>query len=103
MRNRLNTLILCVYIGGIFFLSHFFGCASIQHPTGGPRDSVAPKILEENPKNFTTSFKDDEINIEFNEYYKLVNEFKEISVSPAMEKAPIFKVKKKKRICPKNR
>ena len=95
MRNRLNTLILCVYIGGIFFLSHFFGCASIQHPTGGPRDSVAPKILEENPKNFTTSFKDDEINIEFNEYYKLVNEFKEISVSPAMEKAPVFKVKKK--------
>ncbi|MBC7913157.1 MAG: Ig-like domain-containing protein, partial [Pyrinomonadaceae bacterium] len=72
-----------------------YGCASIQHPTGGPRDSVAPQIIRESPKNFTTSFKGDEINIQFDEYYKLTNAFKEISVSPAMEKAPIFKVKKK--------
>lgn len=95
MRNIIKPLIPCAYIGIVFFLSQFFGCASIQHPTGGPRDSVAPKILKESPKNFTTSFKEDRINIEFNEYFKLTNEFKEISVSPAMEKAPVFKVKKK--------
>ncbi|MBC8051572.1 MAG: Ig-like domain-containing protein [Sphingobacteriaceae bacterium] len=76
-------------------ISQIWGCASIQHPTGGPRDSVAPIILNESPKNFTTNFKGDKINIEFDEFFKLTNEFKEISVSPAMEKNPIFKTKKK--------
>jgi hypothetical protein len=73
----------------------FFGCASIQHPTGGPRDSIPPKIINERPKNFTTRFKEKEINIQFDEYFKLANEFKEVSFSPAMEKSPILKIKKK--------
>lgn len=95
MRNNNSSLFFVPFLLLLVALTQTWGCASIQHPTGGPRDSVAPIILEENPKNFTTNFKGREINIEFNEFFKLVNEFKEISVSPAMEKAPIFKVKKK--------
>lgn len=95
MRNKAKHLIYLIFISLLFLSGQFFGCASIQHPTGGPRDSVAPKILKESPKNFTTSFKSNEINIEFNEYYKLSDVFKEISVSPAMEKTPNFKVKQK--------
>lgn len=73
----------------------FPGCASIQTPTGGPRDSVAPKVLKETPSNFTTNFRSDEINIQLDEYFKISNESKEFSVSPAMDKNPFFKVRKK--------
>jgi len=95
MRNILKCLFQLSYVISFLVLICIAGCASIQHPTGGPRDSVAPVILKENPKNFTTNFKTHQITIEFDEYYKLVNEFKEISISPAMEKSPNFKVKKK--------
>jgi len=85
----------------LFFIACFFvllglaGCASIQAPTGGPKDSIPPKILKETPKNFTTQFKANEINVEFDEYFKLNNSFKEISLSPATEKLPEYKVRKK--------
>ena len=95
MRNKANTPFLLACIAIVIIISQIFGCASIQHPTGGPRDSVAPIIIDENPNNFTTNFNSGEINIEFDEYFKLANEYKEISFSPAMEKAPQFKTKKK--------
>ncbi len=72
----------------------FIGCASIQQPTGGPRDTLAPKVLKETPANQTRNFKAREINITISEFFKLQNEFKEISISPAMEKLPTFKAKK---------
>lgn len=80
--------LLCVYL-------LFPGCASIQTPTGGPRDSIAPKVLKETPANFTTNFKADEINIQLDEYFKISNESKEFSISPAMDKNPFFKIRKK--------
>lgn len=95
MQNKLKHYFLPIFIVLFYACTQISGCASIQHPTGGPRDSIAPKILKETPKNFTTSFKSTEVTIELDEYFKLSNEFKEISVSPAMEKAPVFKVRKK--------
>ncbi|MBC7912686.1 MAG: Ig-like domain-containing protein [Pyrinomonadaceae bacterium] len=95
MRNLTKSLFLITCICTFWVLAHISGCASIQRPTGGPKDSLPPKILKENPKNFTTNFKGDEVEIDFDEYFKLTDEFKEISVSPAMEKSPNFKVKKK--------
>ncbi|PWG82634.1 Ig-like domain-containing protein [Pararcticibacter amylolyticus] len=71
------------------------GCASIQQPTGGPRDKEPPKVMKESPKNFTLNFKSKEINIEFDEYFKINNESKEFSMSPALEKTPYFKIRKK--------
>lgn len=95
MRNTSKLLFQLILFICLSSILGVYSCASIQHPTGGPKDSVAPVILNENPKNFTTQFKGDKISIEFDEFFKLVNETKEISVSPAMEKAPVFKVKKK--------
>ncbi len=88
--EKLNNLI-CL----IITLLIFNGCASIQQPTGGPRDKEPPKVLKETPKNFTTNFKGKEVNIQFDEYFKINNESKEFSLSPAMDKSPFFKVKKK--------
>lgn len=62
---------------------------------GGPKDTTPPKILSLVPENFLTNFKAKEIAITFDEYIKLKNEFTEISISPALDLNPLFKIKKK--------
>lgn len=70
-------------------------CASIQAPTGGPKDSIAPTIVLESPVNLSRNFKANKIVITLDEFIKLNNQAKEISITPEMDRAPIFKVKKK--------
>jgi hypothetical protein len=82
----------------ILFLivSLIYSCASIQQPQGGPRDTTPPKVLSMLPKDETTNFTSKKVVIEFDEYFKLQNEFKEFSVSPEMPKPPVLKTKGKK-------
>lgn len=70
-------------------------CASIQQPTGGPKDSIPPKILRETPPNMTRNFDAEKIVIEFDEYIKLSNPLKEISVSPDIEQTINPRIKRK--------
>ncbi len=85
-----------VFIMLISAISLFHSCASIQQPMGGPKDSIAPTIISENPKNYTRNFNAKRIVIEFDEYFKLNNEYTEISVSPYQEIPPVYKIKQKK-------
>ncbi|TKC12649.1 hypothetical protein FA048_03250 [Pedobacter polaris] len=75
----------------ILIVGLIYGCASIQMPQGGPKDSLPPKVLKMEPKNLSTNFSAKKIVIDFDEYIKLDNEFKEFSISPEMEKPPILK------------
>lgn len=72
-----------------------FRCANMQRPTGGPKDSIPPKILSEIPPNFSTNFNSKQIVLQFDEYIKLTNPNKEFSISPDVDKQPEYKVKKK--------
>lgn len=86
----------CVFVAMIVCISFLsFSCANMQTPTGGPKDSIAPIILSENPKNFTRNFNEKEIVLQFDEYIKLTNQFKEFSISPDVDKQPEYKIKKK--------
>ncbi len=78
-----------------FFVLLFFGCASIQKPMGGPRDLTPPKLLKATPENMTRNFTAKEIRLEFDEFYKLSNQYQEITISPAMEKQPEYKISKR--------
>ncbi|KGE14541.1 Ig-like domain-containing protein [Sphingobacterium deserti] len=73
----------------------FTRCANVQRPTGGPKDSLPPKVLNESPVNFSRNFQDKEIVLTFDEYIKLNNQFKEFSISPDLDEQPLFKVRKK--------
>lgn len=84
------------FISIILGLLFIYGCASIQQPQGGPRDTTPPKILKMEPKDLSIHFQSKKVVIEFDEYFKIQNEFKEFSVSPEMEKPPILKAKGKK-------
>jgi hypothetical protein len=70
------------------------GCASMQSPSGGPKDAEAPKVVKEKPKNLSTGFSAPEIELTFNEFVKLNNAFTEITVSPALEKPLDIKASK---------
>ncbi len=71
------------------------GCASMQQPQGGPRDLTPPKVIKMIPENLTVNFNAKKVIIQFDEYFKLQNEFKEFSISPELEKPPILKTKQK--------
>src|SRR5690606_37681118 len=82
----------------LIILSAFFGCATKQQPTGGPRDSIPPKVLKITPPNMTRNFTGTEIEITFDEYIKLQNEFKETSISPDLEVPPVYKIIQRKKM-----
>ncbi|WP_231458589.1 MULTISPECIES: Ig-like domain-containing protein [unclassified Pedobacter] len=86
--NLINLMALAI-------ISLSFGCASPQPITGGPQDKTPPKVLSISPKNLTRNFSAKKIVIEFDEYFKIVDETKEFSISPELEKAPILKIKKR--------
>ncbi len=69
------------------------GCAVQQRPQGGPRDTTAPKLLLAVPKDQTRNFTGKKIELTFDEYFKLNNQYQEISISPAQERQPEFTVK----------
>ena len=49
------------------FLAAFFSCGKDRPPTGGPKDTTPPEIIDFEPENLTKNFKDDEITITFTE------------------------------------
>jgi hypothetical protein len=83
-------------ISSLFFVVLVLcGCAAMQRPTGGPRDLTPPKLLKATPENMTRNFSEKSIRLDFDEFYKLQNQYQEISISPAMEKQPEYKISKK--------
>jgi hypothetical protein len=72
-----------------------FGCAAQQPPQGGPRDLTPPKLVKAVPANKTRNFAAKEIDLQFDEFIKLTNQYQEISMSPAMEKAPEYNSNKR--------
>ena len=57
-RNKIN------YLG--FFL--FISCAAIMSPPGGDKDETPPELLSTVPKNKTTNYNGNQIELLFSEY-----------------------------------
>lgn len=100
-KNRSNALKTPLFqrvgISALFFiiLMSFIQCANMQRPTGGPKDSIPPQLLEVTPANLSLNFKETEIVLTFDEFIKTVNPGKEFSISPDVPTQPIYKVRKK--------
>lgn len=63
-------------------------CANRGTPSGGEKDTIAPKIIRASPENYTTNFKGTEIKIYFDEYIKIKNVQKQLIISPPMDPQP---------------
>lgn len=86
---------LAIYGFILLILLSLTRCANMQRPTGGPKDSIPPKLLEESIPNFTTNFTEKRIILTFDEFIKLNNQYKEFSISPDLEDIVDYRVRKK--------
>ena len=92
MNTPRHTLYLLRLAVALLFVSAFLSrCASMMTPTGGPRDSLPPVIVNMTPDNNSVNrplVGHEKIYIEFDEFVQLKDQQKEFFTSPAMKKKP---------------
>ena len=64
------------------------GCAQILSPTGGPIDSIPPKLVNSIPSERNTNFNGNKIILNFDEYIQLDQVAENVIVSPTPKKNP---------------
>jgi len=74
-----------VYI--LLSLIILFGCAKRGTPTGGPKDSIPPVLVNASPKLNSTNFDSEEIRLTFDEWIKLDKVQDQLIISPPLEKS----------------
>ena len=71
------------------------GCAQIGMPTGGPRDSIPPRLVSASPKLNSTNVTGTKITLTFNEYIDLKEPQTNVLISPYPKKTPSIDFKLK--------
>lgn len=71
------------------------GCAQIIAPTGGPRDTLPPKLLNASPKLEATNFTGNRITLTFDEYVQIQDLQQNLLVSPTPKNNPYIDYKLK--------
>lgn len=61
-------------------------CARQSSPTGGPKDTIPPKLISTNPKNEQTNFNGTTVELEFNEYLNLNAAKEQVIITPSIGK-----------------
>ena len=64
------------------------GCGQILAPTGGPRDSLPPKLMSAVPPNQSVNFRGNRITLNFDEYVTLDQLRENLLVSPSPKNDP---------------
>ena len=84
-----NSIIVLAAAAFCYFLSILgTGCAQIGMPTGGPRDSTPPVLLNATPPNNTIHFKGKQVVLTFDEYVHLQDLQKNLLVAPEPKTIP---------------
>lgn len=63
-------------------------CANIVPPSGGPKDTTAPRMVGVNPMDSALHFKSKRVVFTFDEYVELDNIFDKLIVSPTLKRTP---------------
>jgi len=87
--------LLAVTLIGFSIITTESGCASIVPPTGGPRDSLPPVILNMTPKDSALDFKSKKVVLNFNEFVKVDEVQKNLLVTPVPKINPLIDTKLK--------
>lgn len=67
-------------------------CANVVTPSGGPKDTQQPVVLESTPENNSKNFKGKSIHITFDEFVTLNNPSNNVLISPPMVKKPTYRL-----------
>ena len=90
---KLKYLFFCLGLLFVAFLNQH--CANAVAPTGGPKDTTPPVVVEAVPKNNSTNFIGKKIEITFDEFITLENASQNVMISPPMSEKPDIKLKNK--------
>ena len=71
------------------------GCAQIGIPTGGPKDTLPPKLIKANPELYALNFSSNKITLTFDEYVDIQDVQNNVLVSPFPRINPVFEFKLK--------
>lgn len=80
MKNLLISL--CILIVADLLLSR---CANMRAPTGGPRDTIPPVLLNADPNNGATNVKTQEFRLEFSEFVKADKIQQQLIITPKID------------------
>jgi len=73
------------YLAAIALFISLWSCASTGNPSGGPRDKMPPKVLDEkSTPNLQTNFEKQEIELNFDEFINLKNPLQQVVISPPL-------------------
>lgn len=73
----------------------FLGCAQQVPPTGGAKDVTPPGLVSTYPKNQTVNFKEQVVDLEFDEYISVDNINQQLLITPAIEGIYTTKIRPK--------
>ena len=88
MNYKGTILTVLLFAAIIFILSGGSGCANIIPPSGGPRDSLPPKLVKAIPGDSSINFSGRKISFSFDEYIELQNVQGNLIVSPVPASSP---------------
>ncbi len=92
---RIKGKIPIIIVAALTWVVVVSSCANLGMPTGGPKDSIPPVLVETNPKFAALNFKGDEVRFTFNEYLNIDDVSEDLVVSPPLKKRPTVKTKSK--------
>ncbi|WP_372932020.1 Ig-like domain-containing protein [Mariniphaga sediminis] len=84
-----------IIIAGFAWVVIVSSCANQGMPTGGPRDSVPPVLVETQPEYKALNYGGEEVRLTFNEFIIPDQVSKMLVVSPPLEKRPTVLTKSK--------
>lgn len=92
--KQILFLLLLIALAALFQVN-ITGCAQIMTPTGGPRDTIPPKLIGAAPSERTINFNAKKITLNFDEYVQLDNVQQNLIVSPTPKALPVVDYKLK--------
>lgn len=91
MKRLLTTRAVIVVFIAAFVLADgigLSGCANIIPPSGGPRDSLPPNLLNAAPRDSSLNFTNNRITFIFDEFVEVSNVLENLIVSPTPKRMP---------------
>lgn len=91
IENSLLLMVIALFIALAFYTS----CANQGMPTGGPKDSLPPILIETSPAMRGLNFSGKEVRLTFDEFIISDAVSEELVVSPPLEKRPSIRTRSK--------
>lgn len=92
---RIKGKIPIVIVAALAWVVVVSSCANLGMPTGGPKDTIPPVLVETSPKFAALNFKGHDVRFTFNEYINTEDISENLVVSPPLTERPTIRTKSK--------